>query len=258
VAGPIEILGRDGTRWRQGPCGAGLASIEPCYQGAGLRAALLHPEARHSARVANGPGSGLHPVHHHVSDSHRLPEDGVCHGLPPPALPERGVYCEAQSVLAGARLHTGSTQGEPPIRFFSSGWFVIFGHLRINVLFFSGICKAALSALSTSLRWHATRHEEWRDGVQRDPARENFVSVPTLLNTKGGIHGHVIAVQHLLFHNLTGTCCHFVKCVWKSSFTAFLNNAKFGCKGPLPWLKLFFSPTRLGNIMCLDLIINHL
>ena len=45
----------------------------------------------------------------------------------------------------------------------------------ILFIFSSGIHKAALPAISSSLRWQAARHEEWRDGVQRHHAGENFV-----------------------------------------------------------------------------------
>lgn len=91
VAGPFEIIGRGRTGRRNGPSGGGPAGIERCYQGTGLSAALLPAGARHSARVAHGPGSGLSAVHHHVSDSHRLSEDDVCVGLPQRALQEKGV-----------------------------------------------------------------------------------------------------------------------------------------------------------------------
>lgn len=112
VEGTFEISSRGRTWWCKGPCGGGHARTEPCHQGTWLCAALQHPGTCHSARMANGAGSGVSPVHYCISDGHRFPEDDVCDGLYQPALEERGVQGEDQPVDAWSCLDTGSAQGE--------------------------------------------------------------------------------------------------------------------------------------------------
>lgn len=142
MTGSIEIRGGCRTRWCKGPCARGCARIKPCCQATGLGAALHHPGACHSARVAHGPGSGLGPLHHCVSVCHGLPEDDVCDGFAQPALQERGVQGGDQPVHTGGRLHTGSTQGKSTstqiqlgVTFLSAGWFLSFIPLRLSFSF---------------------------------------------------------------------------------------------------------------------------
>lgn len=112
VAVTIEILGWGRAWWCKGPRGGGGTSCESCCQGTGFGAALQHPGAGDGARVAHGARPGLCTIHDCVFDSHRFPEDDVCHGLTQLSIQERGVPGEDQPVHGGTRFHKGSTQGE--------------------------------------------------------------------------------------------------------------------------------------------------
>lgn len=91
VLDSIKIPRRGRAGRCEGTCRGRSSWFDPCCQGARLGAALPHPGARHSARVAHGPGPGLGPVHYRVYDGHWPTKDDVCDGLPQPALQEGGV-----------------------------------------------------------------------------------------------------------------------------------------------------------------------
>lgn len=173
-----KIARRGWAGWCKGLSRGRYSSIKPRCQGARLGAALPHPGAGHSARLAPGPGPGLGPLHNCVYDGNRPPEDDVCDGHPQPALQEERVQGGDQPVHTGAGLHTGSTQGGNPSHQSIKWFLLVVGHLRVSMFFFhSGICEAALSAFAASLCWPAARLEKWRDRVQRDPAGEDAVGV---------------------------------------------------------------------------------